>query len=61
MKYPTLLDRFLVYVKENTRSDESQQLHLLPIIKLSLHKTFSCLKWNALVYRMFTIYQMDLR
>ena len=23
MKYPTLLDRFLVYVKENTRSDES--------------------------------------
>ena len=22
MKYPTLLDRFLVYVKENTRSDE---------------------------------------
>ena len=23
MKYPTLLDRFLVYVKENTRSDET--------------------------------------
>lgn len=23
MKYPTLLDRFLVYVKENTRSDEN--------------------------------------
>ena len=23
MKYPTLVDRFLVYVKENTRSDES--------------------------------------
>lgn len=23
MKYPTLLDRFLVYIKENTRSDES--------------------------------------
>ena len=26
MKYPTLLDRFLVYVKENTRSDETSTM-----------------------------------